>query len=159
MNHVCLHCGHTEAQCEKTQKLLYKEAIRIVVDSGKASASVLQRRPGIGYARAARFIDTMEEQGIVGPAQANSQPRDVYFKSTQSAEQDPLGSMLKGNPEEYKEALKVVRETGKASASLLQRKMGIGYAKAARFIDTMEEQGIIGPATGNSEPRDVLPES
>lgn len=56
----------------------------------------------------------------------------------------------------YQEALRFVVETGKASASVLQRRFGIGYAKAARYIDTMEEQGIVGQATGNSKPRDVL---
>lgn len=56
----------------------------------------------------------------------------------------------------YQEALRIVIDTGKASASLLQRRLGIGYAKAARYIDTMEEQGIVGQASGNSKPRDVL---
>jgi len=56
----------------------------------------------------------------------------------------------------YQEALRIVVESGKASASLLQRRLGIGYAKAARYIDTMEEQGIVGQASGNSKPRDVL---
>ena len=59
----------------------YQEALRIVVDSGKASASVLQRRLGIGYAKAARYIDTMEEQGIIGPPTGNSKPRDVLVRS------------------------------------------------------------------------------
>ena len=59
----------------------YQEALRIVVDSGKASASLLQRRLGIGYAKAARYIDTMEEQGIVGQASGNSKPRDVLVRS------------------------------------------------------------------------------
>jgi S-DNA-T family DNA segregation ATPase FtsK/SpoIIIE len=58
----------------------YQEALRIVVDSGKASASLLQRRLGIGYAKAARYIDTMEEQGIVGQASGNSKPRDVLIR-------------------------------------------------------------------------------
>ncbi len=59
----------------------YQEALRIVVDSGKASASVLQRRLGIGYAKAARYIDTMEDQGIIGPPTGNSKPRDVLVSS------------------------------------------------------------------------------
>lgn len=59
----------------------YQEALRIVVDSGKASASLLQRRLGIGYAKAARYIDMMEEQGIVGQASGNSKPRDVLVRS------------------------------------------------------------------------------
>jgi len=59
----------------------YQEALRIVIDSGKASASLLQRRLGIGYAKAARYIDTMEEQGVVGQASGNSKPRDVLVRS------------------------------------------------------------------------------
>lgn len=62
----------------------YQEALRIVVDSGKASASLLQRRLGIGYAKAARYIDTMEEQGVVGQASGNSKPRDVLVTSLDS---------------------------------------------------------------------------
>lgn len=61
-----------------------------------------------------------------------------------------------GGDQTYQEALRIVVDSGKASASVLQRRLGIGYAKAARYIDTMEEQGIIGPPTGNSKPRDVL---
>ncbi len=47
---------------------LYKEAVRVVIDSNKASASLLQRRLRVGYARAARLIENMEDQGIIGPA-------------------------------------------------------------------------------------------
>ena len=51
--------------------------------------------------------------------------------------------------------MRVVVETRKASTSLLQRKLRVGYARAARIMEEMEEQGIIGPADG-SRPRDVL---
>ena len=56
----------------------------------------------------------------------------------------------------YNEIVDFVVKTGKASASLLQRKFRIGYNKAATMIDELEENGIIGPATGNSKPREVL---
>lgn len=59
---------------------LYKDAVRVVVDSGKASASLLQRRLRVGYARAARLIETMEEQGIIGAADG-ARPRDVLISS------------------------------------------------------------------------------
>lgn len=61
-----------------------------------------------------------------------------------------------GDDPTYQEALQIVINTRKASASLLQRRLGIGYAKAARYIDQMEDQGIVGQASGNSKPRDVL---
>jgi DNA segregation ATPase FtsK/SpoIIIE, S-DNA-T family len=54
------------------------------------------------------------------------------------------------------EAIELVRKLQKASTSLLQRRLRIGYTRAARLIDAMEMQGIIGPATGTSKARDVL---
>ena len=57
---------------------MYEEAKRTVISSKKASTSLLQRRLGIGYARAARLMDILEERGIVGP-QEGAKPREVYF--------------------------------------------------------------------------------
>jgi len=54
----------------------------------------------------------------------------------------------------FEEAVKVVREAKKASASLLQRRLSVGYARAARLIDIMEEKGIVGPGDG-AKPREV----
>ena len=53
------------------------------------------------------------------------------------------------------EALRVVREAKKASASLLQRRLKVGYARAARLLDIMEEKGLIGPGEG-AKPREVF---
>lgn len=53
------------------------------------------------------------------------------------------------------EAKKVVRQHDRASASLIQRRLAIGYSRAARIIDQLEEAGIIGPGTG-SKPRKVI---
>jgi len=55
----------------------------------------------------------------------------------------------------YDEAKQTVIQAGKASASLLQRRCRVGYARAARLLDLLEDQGVIGPADG-SKPRDVL---
>lgn len=59
---------------------MFKDAVRCVIESGKASASLLQRRLRVGYARAARLIENMEEQGIIGPADG-ARPRDVLVSS------------------------------------------------------------------------------
>lgn len=59
---------------------MWRDAIKVVVDSHKASTSLLQRRLRVGYARAARLIESMEEQGIIGPADG-SRPRDVLINS------------------------------------------------------------------------------
>ena len=60
--------------------LLYDDAVEVVRNAGKASASLLQRRLRIGYARAARLLDIMEDKGIVGPADG-AKPREVYDDS------------------------------------------------------------------------------
>jgi S-DNA-T family DNA segregation ATPase FtsK/SpoIIIE len=59
----------------------WKEAVDVVVNSGKASTSLLQRKLRIGYGRASRLIDMMEEQGIIGPADG-AKPRQVLVNST-----------------------------------------------------------------------------
>jgi len=56
---------------------LYNEAKEVVIQAGKASASLLQRRLRVGYARAARLIDLLEERGIVGPGDG-AKPREVF---------------------------------------------------------------------------------
>lgn len=62
-----------------------------------------------------------------------------------------------GDPDDdmYNEAAEAVLRAGKASASMLQRRLRVGYARAARLLDLLEERGIIGPADG-ARPRDVL---
>ncbi len=64
---------------------LYNEIVDFVVSQGKASASLLQRRFRLGYNRAARCIDLLEERGIVGP-QNGSKPREVLVKNEEESE-------------------------------------------------------------------------
>jgi S-DNA-T family DNA segregation ATPase FtsK/SpoIIIE len=59
---------------------MWKDAVGVVIENKKASTSLLQRRLRIGYGRAARLIETMEEQGIIGQADG-SRPREVLVKS------------------------------------------------------------------------------
>lgn len=61
---------------EDMQDSLYDDAVKMVMQLGQASASMLQRRMRIGYTRAARLVDMMEERGIVGPQQG-SKPREI----------------------------------------------------------------------------------
>ena len=67
------------------------------------------------------------------------------------------------NPDEdelYQPAVDMVRRLEKASISLLQRRLRIGYTRAARLMDMMEERGVVGPPKeGSSKPRDVLPQT
>ncbi len=65
-----------------------------------------------------------------------------------------FGSADDSGDELLKEAEDVVRQAGKASASLLQRRLRVGYARAARLLDLLEDRGIIGPGDG-AKPREV----
>jgi S-DNA-T family DNA segregation ATPase FtsK/SpoIIIE len=62
---------------------LYEEAKRLVIEARKASASLLQRRLRIGYARAARLLDMLEEKRVVGPGEG-AKPREVYNPNEES---------------------------------------------------------------------------
>jgi S-DNA-T family DNA segregation ATPase FtsK/SpoIIIE len=66
-----------EAEIGQQDRLL-EQAARIVRDSGRASASLLQRRLHIGYPRAARLIDELEDNGVIGPAVGGGRDREVY---------------------------------------------------------------------------------
>ena len=71
-----------------TQQLkdpLYDEALRVVVETGQASVSLLQRRMRLGYGRAARILDMMEEERIVGPIRG-AKPREVFLKELPAKE-------------------------------------------------------------------------
>ncbi len=75
---------------------------------------------------------------------------DVFEEASQQTEPQSQEDDL------FDEAVQLVSEVGQASVSLLQRRFRIGYARAARLIDLMEQRGIVGPYQG-SRPRDVLP--
>ncbi|OGM29162.1 hypothetical protein A2873_01475 [Candidatus Woesebacteria bacterium RIFCSPHIGHO2_01_FULL_42_80] len=62
----------------------FADAVRLVCQFGKASASLLQRRLSVGYARAARIIDQLEAAGVVGPSDGSSKPREVLIKDAES---------------------------------------------------------------------------
>jgi S-DNA-T family DNA segregation ATPase FtsK/SpoIIIE len=64
---------------ESIDDALYEDAVRVVCEMGRASTSTLQRRLRIGYGRAARLIDIMEKDGIVGPPDG-TKPREVLKK-------------------------------------------------------------------------------
>ena len=89
-----------------------------------------------------------------------------YWKHARAARgaeemvQPPLWGETKAKEEDelLEQAIEVVRKHGRASISLLQRKLRIGYSRAARLIDLMEERGIVAPAEGGGRSRRVLTE-
>ena len=84
---ISLEKPETEFEGFYGEDSLYEEAKRIVIEAKKASSSLLQRRLKIGYARAARLIDILEERGVVGPGQG-AKPREIYFKDEKNEDEE-----------------------------------------------------------------------
>ncbi len=94
------------------------------------------------------------EAGQTGPPASGSQSAfwDMPAKAGKAGNPNPDEDEL------YQTAVDMVRRLEKASISLLQRRLRIGYTRAARLVDMMEERGVVGPPKeGSSKPRDVLP--
>lgn len=81
-----VHAGSGEAG-DAGDDVLFEEAKRVVIESGKASASLLQRRLRVGYSRAARLLDMLEEYGVITPQEGNK-PREVVLGSDEGFGQE-----------------------------------------------------------------------
>lgn len=107
------------------------------------------------------FIDDNETNKVTDFIRDQREPQfddEIISQPVQIGKGGVVADMSGGNDADdpvYKEAVRAVIEGRKASTSLLQRRLRIGYGKAARFMETMEEQGIISSADGN-RPREVL---
>lgn len=104
------------------------------------------------------FVSGEEVSRVTNRIKLTGQPE--YDESVISGGEENDGGVMgefsgSGGGDINEQALEVVRSTGKASASLLQRRLSIGYARAARILDEMEEQGYIGPARG-AKPREIF---
>lgn len=104
------------------------------------------------------YVSEKEAQQIV--EHLRKQGRPMYNDSVLSygeEELDESGSPIEDQVEDslYKDAVRVVVSDGRASTSLLQRRLSIGYGRAAKLVDMMHKNGLVGPAEG-SKPRDVL---
>lgn len=110
------------------------------------------------------FISEKEVKSVVNHLKEQYEdelPEKVDIKTIQEQKASVFDAALEEEEEEeerdelYEDALELVVNAGKASTSYLQRKLRIGYARAARIMDTLEENGVISEKDG-SKPRDVL---
>lgn len=102
------------------------------------------------------YVSDRELQRVVEFLKGKAQPdylHEVVEKPVAAA--TPPGMEDFGDDELLPEAKELILRTGKASASLLQRRLRVGYARAARILDLLEERGIIGPGEG-AKPREIL---
>lgn len=80
--------GSTTGPSDDADDELYSDAKELVIHAGKASASLLQRRLKVGYARAARLLDILEERGVIG-AGDGAKPREVFVRPDGTVAQEP----------------------------------------------------------------------
>ncbi len=112
--------------------------------------SNLQRVHGafISEKETADIVDFLKEQG---EAKYDDSVAEVIESSSETGGDDGETEF----DEKYDEAVAIVTEAGQASISMIQRRLRIGYNRAARMIETMEKEGVVGPADG-AKPREVL---
>ena len=93
---------------------------------------------------------------VINEAEANDPPDGAEPLEEYETEDDGGPEDISTEDPDIQAAIEIVRAENKATTALLQRRMSIGYAKAARIMDALEELGIVGPFNGG-EPREVLP--
>jgi len=103
------------------------------------------------------FISEEEVESVVEYVKSFGEPDyiddEIFFED----EDDDQGASLfsEGGDPLYEKALEIVHQQGKASASYIQRRLKIGFNRAARIVDEMEHNGVVGPANG-SKPRELV---
>lgn len=134
---------------------LFSEAVKTVCQYDRASASLLQRKLSIGYARAARLLDSLAENGIVSKPDG-SKPVDVLVRNADDGiARLQQNKLFPPNSDPLLDsAVRLTIGAQKCSASFLQSKLDVGYARSARMVDQLEDLGVIGPAT-DKDPRKV----
>lgn len=103
----------------------------------------------VGDNEVERVVDYVKSFG--GPDYIDD---EIFVDDDDDIDEEP-GLFSDGEDPLYDQALQIVIQAGKASASYIQRRLKIGYNRAARLVEEMEERGIVGPANG-SKPREVI---
>ena len=136
---------------------------RIILDDG--GADKLLGKGDMLYVSPARpwptriqgaFVSEDEVEHVVEHVKTFGEPDYIDDEIFMDDNEEPVDSFFGGESDPlYDEALDIVLNEGKASASYIQRRLKIGYNRAARIIEEMEERGVVGPANG-SKARDIL---
>ncbi len=127
----------------------------MLYSSGEMSQAERMQCPFISEEEVKRVADYLKKQ------YKDELPDDINLSEASISKESTIfdsGDMSSGDQDDlFEEAREIVIKTGKASTSYLQRRLKIGYSRAARLIDDLEEAGIVGEANG-SKPREVLVE-
>lgn len=106
------------------------------------------------------FVSDQEVEDVVRAVKEYGEPdyidEEIFMDDDdEDGAKDLFGEPMDDDDPLYDQALEIVVQAGKASASYIQRRLKIGYNRAARLVEEMEERGIVGPANG-SKPREVI---
>lgn len=103
------------------------------------------------------FVSDNEVENVVEFVKQYGEPDYIDDEIFVDEEETDMGPGLFGEGDDplYDQALEIVMQAGKASASYIQRRLKIGYNRAARLVEEMENKGIVGPANG-SKPREII---
>ncbi len=135
---------------------------RIILDSGGAErllgkGDMLFLEPGTSNLMRLQgaLISDEEREGITEYVKSQGQPH--YNEEITFVEEPDADSDLDEEKDElYHQALRTIAETGQASISMLQRRLKIGYNRAARIVEIMEKEGVVGPQEVAGKPREVF---
>ena len=105
------------------------------------------------------FVSDSEVEAVVEAVKAWGAPDyiddEIFVPEDEDGEDNGMSLFSDGEDPLYDKALEVVMQAGKASTSYVQRRLKIGYNRAARLVEEMESRGIVGPANG-SKPREII---
>jgi S-DNA-T family DNA segregation ATPase FtsK/SpoIIIE len=102
------------------------------------------------------FVSEEEVEAVVEYVKTLGAPDYIDDEIFYDDEEDAAPSLFSdGDDPLYEKALEIVLQQGRASASYIQRRLKIGYNRAARLVEEMEHKGVVGPAQG-SKPRELL---
>ncbi len=133
---------------------------RVVLDEGGAdgllgNGDFLYRPPGSGMLVRGQgaFVSTKEVTGVCDHLRAHGKPE--FLEDLVQMKGGGAGGGSEVDDPMYEDAVRVILQSGRGSASLIQRALSVGYTRASRLIDIMTEQGVLGPFVG-SKAREVL---
>lgn len=141
-----------------SRTILDAQGAEYLLGKGDMLASI-NGKPGLKRIQCP-FVSEEEVQAVCDYLRAQGEPvfdESILAPRDEDGGQDEEEDQLSPKDQElYERAIELVRDARKCSTSWLQRKMGLGYNKAARFVDRMERTGVVGPSVGAGKDREVL---